>query len=164
MNILIAVDDSSCSQYLLGYISKRAWSSDTHFLILNVVEPIPAEVGIGYLPPPSGQIEQRMFDDSAELVAKAAGLLRAEFPELEIEVKVASGLAAETICNVASTFNADLILMGSHGRKGISHFFLGSVAEEVLKKSPCSVEVVKRKKSEVSTQTGEKAEQAVTSK
>lgn len=164
MKIVVAVDDSDCSQYSIDYILKRAWSTDTEFLVLNVVEPIPVEVGVGYMPPPSGEIEQRLYDASAEMVAKAAALLRDKFPELKVDVKVASGLAAETICNVATAFDADLILMGSHGRKGISHFFLGSVAEEVLKKSTCSVEVIKRKASKTVTKSEDKKEKTGASK
>ena len=148
MKVLVAIDDSVCSQNTLEYIMKRAWNEDDHFMVLSVVEPIPVEVGVGFMPPPSGEIEQGLYDDAARLVAKAGALLHEKFPKLLVEVKVSTGLAAETICNVAAAFDADLILMGSHGRKGISHFFLGSVAEEVLKKSPCSVEVVKQKKSQ----------------
>lgn len=157
MKILVAIDESVCSQNTVEYILKRAWNDDTHFLVLTVVEPIPVEVGVGYMPPPSGEIEQRLYDESARLVAKAGALLCEKFPGLNVEVKVSTGLAAETICNVASAFDADLILMGSHGRKGFSHFFLGSVAEEVLKKSPCSVEIVKQKKSK-STSKGTQQE------
>lgn len=164
MKIVVAVDDSDCSQYSIDYILKRAWSTDTEFLVLNVVEPIPVEVGVGYMPPPSGEIEQRLYDESAEMVAKAAALLRDKFPQLKVDVKVATGLAAETICNVATAFDADLILMGSHGRKGISHFFLGSVAEEVLKKSSCSVEVIKRKASKTVTKSEDKMEKTGASK
>jgi nucleotide-binding universal stress UspA family protein len=51
----------------------------------------------------------------------------------------------EGIVQKASEWGADLIVVGSHGRKGIKKFMLGSVAEKVVASSPCSVEVVKDK-------------------
>ena len=39
-----------------------------------------------------------------------------------------------------------MIILGSHGRKGFQHFVLGSVAEEVMRKAPCTVEIVKERK------------------
>jgi nucleotide-binding universal stress UspA family protein len=47
------------------------------------------------------------------------------------------------IIDLAKSWTADLIVMGSHGRTGVSRLFLGSVAEDVLKDAPCSVEIVK---------------------
>ena len=45
----------------------------------------------------------------------------------------------------AATWNADVIVMGSHGRRGVQHFLMGSVSEAVVRNAPCSVEVVRMK-------------------
>ena len=68
-----------------------------------------------------------------------------------IELLVRSGHASDTICKVALEWNANLIVMATHGRKGLGHFALGSVTEQVLRNAPCPVLTVNpwaRKKEE----------------
>jgi nucleotide-binding universal stress UspA family protein len=57
--------------------------------------------------------------------------------------RVLAGTASDEIVNYATRHNIDLIVMGSHGRSGIRRAILGSVAEQVMRKSPCSVLVVR---------------------
>jgi len=52
-------------------------------------------------------------------------------------------MVKDTILAVAQEIGADMIILGSHGRKGITKLFLGSVSETVLAQAPCSVEIVK---------------------
>jgi nucleotide-binding universal stress UspA family protein len=54
------------------------------------------------------------------------------------------GTPAEAICDTADEVNADLIVVGSHGRTGIKRFFLGSVAERVVRMASCSVLVARK--------------------
>ncbi len=145
MKILIAVDGADCSARAVDFVTERPWSTEDRFLVVTVVEPIPQEYGLGYVPPPSGENEQHMYDDCAKVSGDAAAKIKSAFPTSIVEVKVANGFVAETLTKLAETWGADLLILGSHGRKGLSHFFLGSVAEEVLKKAPCSVEVIKLK-------------------
>lgn len=145
MKIVVAVDGADCSTRAIESLAERQWQKDDHFIVVTVVEPIPADVGVGFFPINSGGIYQQQFDDCAAICGTSGARLQSLLPENKVEVKVISGIVAESICDFAETWDADLIVLGSHGRKGISHFLLGSVAEEVLKKSPCSVEVVKLK-------------------
>jgi len=57
---------------------------------------------------------------------KARGLMRVGAPFLEI-------------INAAQSEHADLIVMGTHGRSGLAHVLMGSVAERVVNKAPCAV-------------------------
>jgi len=147
MKTLVAIDGSECSMRALEYVASRHWEDTDQFMVLSVVEPIPADFGVGIVPPPAGisGIEDRLYAETAEISGQGGAKIQAAFPKNLVEVRVASGLVADTICNSAASWDADLIILGSHGRKGLSHFLLGSVAEEVLKKSPCSVEVIKDK-------------------
>ena len=148
MRILVAIDGSECSMRALDYVVNRPWNKEDQFKVISVVEPIPADYGVGAVPPPVGSIEDRMFDECAEISGNGARKLSEALPLNPVLVSVESGLVAETICDTAARWEADLIILGSHGRKGIAHFLLGSVAEEVLRKSPCSVEVVKSKEND----------------
>lgn len=145
MKILVAVDGADCSMRAVEFISERPWNGDDQFLVVSVQEPIPQEFGIGYVPPPSGALEQSMYDDCAKASGDAAASIKKSLPLNTVEVQVATGFVAETLSKLAASWEADLIILGSHGRKGISHLLLGSVAEAVLKNSPCSVEVIKPK-------------------
>jgi nucleotide-binding universal stress UspA family protein len=55
------------------------------------------------------------------------------------EYVVEPGIPEQVLVEVARRTRADLIAMGTHGRSGLSHFFLGSVAERVLRTAPCPV-------------------------
>jgi nucleotide-binding universal stress UspA family protein len=60
---------------------------------------------------------------------------------IQSHVVEGSGIA-DVLCESAETLGADLIVMGTHGRTGLAHVFLGSVAERTLRRAPCPVLVV----------------------
>jgi nucleotide-binding universal stress UspA family protein len=62
------------------------------------------------------------------------------------DVEIAVGQPADTIVRVAQERNADLIVMSTHGRTGLQHVLLGSVAEKVVRLAPCAVMTVKYKR------------------
>ena len=74
--------------------------------------------------------------DEAKAEAEAAGAVRTE-------TKLLEGIAHSEIVSFAQEFGYDLIVMGTHGRTGIMHALLGSVAERVLRKAPCPVLTVR---------------------
>ena len=62
---------------------------------------------------------------------------------VQVETQVMVGEPFADICQSAAQEQADLIIMGSHGRTGLSHVLLGSVAERVVRHAPCPVLVVR---------------------
>jgi nucleotide-binding universal stress UspA family protein len=97
---------------------------------------------------PSGQ---QLFDPSqrARLVAHYNGLLERARHELksagvmDVAIAVAEGSPTNSIVDFAKTGAFDLIVMGTHGRTGLSHALMGSVAERVVRMAPCSVLTVR---------------------
>ena len=61
----------------------------------------------------------------------------------DVEVHVCEGQPTDVICEYADKIDADLIVMGTHGREGLSSFLLGSVAERTQRRAPCSVLTVR---------------------
>lgn len=59
------------------------------------------------------------------------------------DVQTESGHPAEVILRLAKELSSDLIVMGTHGRSGLAHLLMGSVAEKVVRLAPCSVLVVR---------------------
>jgi universal stress protein A len=66
-------------------------------------------------------------------------------PSVSLSTQVVLGEPFDDICNVAVQEKADVIVMGSHGRTGLGHVVLGSVAERVVRYAPCPVLVVGKK-------------------
>lgn len=64
-------------------------------------------------------------------------------PDVQVADCVVLGLAAETIVSTAQSLGAAFIVMSTHGRTGFRHLVRGSVAEEVMRTSPCPVVTVK---------------------
>lgn len=67
-----------------------------------------------------------------------------EIDKLEINTEVIQGISTSaTIVDYATSKNTDLIIINTHGRKGVKKFVLGSVAEKVIQESPCTVLTLK---------------------
>ena len=72
-------------------------------------------------------------------------LIQKDHPEVIITSELSEMVdPADGIMEAAATQNSDLIIMGSHGRKGLSRILMGSVAEAVLRHAPCAVMIYKK--------------------
>ena len=69
--------------------------------------------------------------------------LKKNFAGTKASGKVVIGYAPEAILDMARAFDADMIVMGTHGRKGTDRIIFGSVAEKVVKSSPIPVMTVR---------------------
>ena len=85
--------------------------------------------------------ENLQADAEASLSQMVAG---ADTESVNVRPQVLIGEPFHEICRLAEISNSDLIVMGSHGRTGLAHVFLGSVAERVVRHAPCPVLVVRR--------------------
>lgn len=70
-------------------------------------------------------------------------IAEAQETPVPLQIHCQEGEAAEHILQLANKFKADLIVMGTHGRSGVEHFFLGSVAETVIRRASCPVLTVR---------------------
>jgi nucleotide-binding universal stress UspA family protein len=89
--------------------------------------------------------KQEMRKEVGELARSHAAKLPRK--KLKVETAVRDGHPRTVIVDEAKKWRADLIVMGSHGRTGLSRLLLGSVAQYVVSHAPCSVEVVRNRKS-----------------
>ena len=116
--------------------------ADCH--LLHIVQPVTIPYGTlttdqAVLPPPN-MLEIR--ESASKALEDVAQRLERADVKLETHVIEASNLAS-AICEMASKLAANLIVMGTHGRTGIAHVFLGSVAERTLRDAPCPVLTVR---------------------
>lgn len=133
--ILVPIDLSPVSQSVVDWAASLARSRGASLVVLHVQEPVvDGLVGEVYLPVPLEENPARRQ------------LLMAHHPSdtaVPHEHRIAVGPAAEQICQVARDEGVDLIVMGSHGRTGLSRLLVGSVAESVMRHACCPVLVVK---------------------
>ena len=109
-------------------------------LVLHVVEPItlasPPQMSPSYTP----ELEIRVKEGHELVEREVQKLLAAGF---KAQGSVETGDIRGKILDAAAELGADLIVLGSHGRKGVQRFLLGSVAENVARHAQCSVEIVR---------------------
>ena len=91
--------------------------------------------------PIAGEVIQEMSDAAARSLADWEASARSE--GVTVASRLLAGDPANEISAVALACGADLIVMGTHGRTGLKHVLLGSVAEKVVRHAPCDVLVVR---------------------
>jgi nucleotide-binding universal stress UspA family protein len=138
MKILLAIDDSKFSEAAAQAVIARHKLQGLEVRVLHAAEPptlLTAPEMAEYIPP------RESAEEAKALVAKAAGALRSA--GVNVTTAIAQGDPKSIILDDAKTWGADLIILGSHGRKGLDRFLVGSVSEAVLRHAHCSVEIVR---------------------
>jgi nucleotide-binding universal stress UspA family protein len=147
MRVLIAIDDSACSRLAIDAVVNRHWADSTKFRVIHVVEPIVQQYGL--VAPQAVELmidaEKKLKIHGQQLLDATSAKLQSLFGAESVGCEVLQGNVSDTIVQNAIEWKADLIVIGSHGRTGIDRLFLGSVAEKVVNRAPCSVDVVKLK-------------------
>jgi universal stress protein E len=116
----------------------RVWKA--RLLLLHVIEPLTqAYVWPGQAAPVDLFLAEPE-DLEPEWIALAEKL---DLAGLEVEHRAVKGYAASSIVRAAADAVADLVVMGTHGRSGLMHILLGSVAERVAREAPCSTLTVR---------------------
>jgi nucleotide-binding universal stress UspA family protein len=137
--ILCPVDFDAQSAASLDFAVKLALQNQAGLLVLTVA---PLPLGGGELSPvpldPYTPIEDAARANLENFAREHVG------NRLPYETIVTSGNPATFILNAIRTLHADLVVMGTHSRKGVTHFLLGSVAERVVRESPVPVLTIPR--------------------
>ena len=141
MTILVPTDFSPSAAQSLTYAINMAHLLKGQILLVHVIHLSP--LTLGEVPPAvlDASIEERQND--AEALMQDA-LQRVHEAGLQGDSTVVEGLPFQAIVDIASIKHVDLIVMSTHGRTGLSHMFMGSVAEKVVRMAPCAVLVTRR--------------------
>lgn len=144
MKILLAVDGSKYSDAAVQAVESNIRKEDADVLVLQVVEPrifsTPPQMAVGY-EPELAEIMKEQFEQAQKTVDRAAAALKAA--GFNAKGRVVEAETRTGILDLASEWHADLIVLGSHGRKGLQRFMLGSVAESVARGAYCSVLIIR---------------------
>jgi nucleotide-binding universal stress UspA family protein len=144
--ILLPTDGSECSgkaqAYALSFarqygarvvalhVIDRRWEEQARVAFVEVGQDLTQKIQVGY-----EEEARRILQEVADAGGKAG---------VSVETKVLTGIPFEEIVRTGNEVSADLIIMGTHGRSGMSHLLLGSVAEKVVRKAPCPVLTVRQ--------------------
>ena len=140
-NVLVAVDGSEPSGRGLDEAIRLVKAHGGKLRILHIVDELPAVATSGYYAEPVAQGLQakgRQILDAAAAEARAAGVAA----EAEL-VQCMGGRTASFIVETAKQEGANLIVLGTHGRRGLRRLALGSDAEEVVRSASVPVLLVR---------------------
>lgn len=136
--MLVPVDFSDCSLDALEYGALVAQRSQASITLLHVLEPV--SYGLDFTLPRVTKREHARTELTRRLSKLASTLTSAGVPS---DFAISGGPAADSILDTARSRLGDLIIMGTHGRRGLSHTLFGSIAESVLRRSSCPVLTVR---------------------
>src|SRR3989304_273094 len=144
MKILLPIDHSEFSQVALRTVASLVRPDGNQVRVLHVIEHPSAYVSADMFPhvvKHTAQMERGRVAETRVLVNRAAGMLRgAGFKAIGV---VEKGDAKSVIVGHARKWGADLIVVGSHGLKGLKRVLMGSVSAAVIRDADCSVHVVR---------------------
>ena len=137
--ILFPTDCSESAENASRYALSLAKKYGSKVYVIHVIEPFTytTEFGLDF----SAQLKEmeasarRLLDDVAASIKKN---------NLDVESVLITGEPFVEIIKYARKEQVDLIVMATHGRSGIEHMLMGSVAEKVVRKSPCPVLTIKK--------------------
>jgi universal stress protein A len=142
--ILVPVDFSKHEDEILAYAKEVAEKFGASIDLLHVIP------NMDYFTPYESfmaaenvvAVQKGMEAEVEKDLVEVAGKL----PGITVKTAIRTGVAFVEILDYVKTGNIDLIVMGTRGRGGLEHIIIGSVAEKVLRKSPCPVLTIRPKK------------------
>jgi len=141
--ILVPTDLSQASHGAMEYASALAAQYGAEVVFLHVITEKEAElIATSHVPRSPidevfSELKQRLY---RQILTEAPQLLGGN---QKVDIEISMGDPEQGILAVANRIDADLIVMGTHGRTGLSYLLMGSVAEHVVRSAPCPVLTVK---------------------
>jgi nucleotide-binding universal stress UspA family protein len=146
MKILLAIDGSSFSDAAVTEVATKPWPVNSEVKIISVVEPPLLPTVETWVPPDNyiEALEAAGEDQARSIVNKAADRVReGQGDQLRVSTEIVRGHPKHAIIDESDVWGADLILMGSHGYRGLTRLWLGSVSQAVASHAKCSVGIVR---------------------
>lgn len=140
-HVLVPLDFSAPADRALEYAIALAHQLHARLTLLHVLHLSPLELG-EMEPAMSATYLEDLETDAQHLLQ--ARLERVQRAGLQGDSLLVQGTPTQTIVDTAGEQRVDLIIMGTHGRTGLAHIFLGSVAEYVVRQAPCPVLVTRK--------------------
>lgn len=139
--LLVATDFSEGSDYAFDYALTLAQKFSSKLVLIHVVNE-PVDLRGFYVPHVSFEnLEKEILEGAEKMMERFCKDNLADYPDFEKHV--ISGIPYEEVVRMADECGADLIVMGTHGRKGVDRMLFGSTAERVVRNARCPVMTVR---------------------
>ncbi len=139
-HILVPMDFSAYADHALDYAIALAEKLQARLTLLHVIHPMLMGVGDVAAALPNAYLQNL---EAGVQIEMGNHFERVEAAKLEGGIAIVHGVTFQCIIDIAQDKNVDLIVMGTHGRTGLQHVLLGSVAEKVVRLAPCPVLVTR---------------------
>jgi nucleotide-binding universal stress UspA family protein len=145
MKILIGYDGTNGADAALDDLRRAGLPREAEALVLSAAEPRFLLSGPGSLEMMIGRDSIPTLGQARQIVEKGVERLRLDFPGWNVREAAVNGSASVMIIVIADEWDADLLVVGSHGHQSLSRFFLGSVSHTVATQAFCSTRVARRR-------------------
>lgn len=146
MKILLAIDGSPCSDCAIEAVASRPWPAGSEVKLFHAIDsPIPDIPDIPtFFVFYAGRMQQlaEARKHAPAVIEQALNILRGN-PQLQVTSEIVEGHAKDMILDEAERWQADLIMIGSHGYGAGKRLVLGSVSLALVNAAKCSVEVAR---------------------
>jgi nucleotide-binding universal stress UspA family protein len=139
--ILVPVDFSDCSLDALEYAAIVAGRARASIQLLHVLEPVSYGLDFALV---HAEERKRQHERLTKRLQDLSEALSAS--GINVTARLRGGVPVDSILDELSKSGADMIVMGTHGRRGLSHMMAGSVAESILRLTQCPVLTVRSPK------------------
>ena len=145
MKILLAIDGSEGSDVAVKQVIARPWPDGSKVKILSVVELLTTVTPENFWVPSSYylKLEQSLQEQANTAIERAEAQFQVAHSPLTITTEILNGVAKEQIVEEAERWGADMIVMGSHGYRGLKKLWYGSVSQAVASHAHCTVEILR---------------------
>lgn len=141
--ILVPIDFSGCSRKALQYALTFGEQFRAELTVVHVVPNISAESRLAFDMP---ELQRALVQEGQEKLQAELESCSAAATVMKPSIK--RGVPFQVIVELAQQLKVDLIVIGTHGRTGLKHVFMGSTAERVVRHAPCPVLVVREREHE----------------
>ncbi len=138
---VLGIDDSEASDAAVALAAKLMQSFKTRLLAYNAIDTTALYENAAAYPYDLEDVLEEMRTEGSAIIARS--LKRASIDARAVTVSVVEGSPARVLLDAAQEHHATAVVVGSHGRRGLRRFFLGSVAENVVRSSDVPVFVVR---------------------
>jgi len=141
--IIATTDFTEASHRAVEVCARLAAKSAAKVTLLHAYDPIPLGPAVSYPATiwTGDDFAKQMKAEAEELLDEVR---KERLPDIDVDTEaIAAQNTSHGICDYADKQNADLIVVGTHGRTGVAHLMMGSVAERVIRHAPCSVLAVR---------------------
>ncbi len=143
MKVLIALDDTSYSDAAFRSVEARQWPDGTEFFLCTVLTPYSGSSLEDEQVEVIRHAREVWCQQTLKYLDEKAFVLKQSIDNGKVSFDVMIGNVSEQLAKFALDWDADVIVVGSHGRTGMRRYLLGSVAEAIVDIAPCDVEVIK---------------------